>query len=93
LGGRAARGERVLGRLFQARERARMSARGRAGAGRSGVEHSEVHPPSIKSGTPAEDQPAERLEPAAASRPSPAPSSDDTLARLREAKKRARREE
>jgi uncharacterized membrane protein len=93
LGGRAARGERVLGRLFQARERARMRARGRTGGGRSGAERSEVHSPSIKSGTPAEDQPAEGLEPAAPSRPSPAPSSDDTLARLREAKKRARREE
>ncbi|MEJ2304119.1 MAG: hypothetical protein P8Y14_21530 [Anaerolineales bacterium] len=88
LSGGAARGERVLGRLFQARERARMSARGRTGAGRA-----EPYMSPARSEDAAEDQPAGASEPSPSSKPPPAASSEDTLARLREAKKRARREE
>ncbi|MEJ2353570.1 MAG: hypothetical protein P8Y03_27645, partial [Anaerolineales bacterium] len=82
LGRRAGRGERVLGRLFQARER----ARGR-------TTRSEAYTPPERVEVPRGDQPVEAPEPATPAKPSPGPSSEDTLARLREAKKRARREE
>jgi Mg-chelatase subunit ChlD len=65
--------ERVLGRLFQARER-----------GREQQTRSQSHLPGpAEKGTPAPDLPAS---------PSRAHSEDDALARLREAKKRARRD-
>ena len=75
----AGRRERVLGHLFQARERARQRS------ARPGVDL-----PAGPRDTRAKEQPE---EPAEEDRPEPAPEQEpgDTLARLREAKKRARR--
>jgi hypothetical protein len=75
------RPERALGRLFQARARARMRHA-----------HSEVPPPAP--GTNSEARRASSSTPAAGGPPpasQPAPSTEEALARLREAKARARR--
>jgi hypothetical protein len=75
---RAPQRELILGRLFQARERGRRKLeRGNADEERPWVRPSET--PSA-AGRRTEEPP-----------PEPAPSSDETLARLREAKQRARR--
>jgi uncharacterized membrane protein len=96
--GTAASGEgRLLGRLFQARQRARRRSEGRIDETKGDQESrpplgtlSAPPPPTIStSGEPAEKP----VDQAASQKPTTKPASqEDSLARLREAKKRARKE-
>jgi hypothetical protein len=72
--------ERALGRLFEARDRAR---------GRRPETEKAPPPPS---GPPAEPEPSPSVAEGVKPAEPPTPPSDDALARLREAKKRARRD-
>jgi uncharacterized membrane protein/Mg-chelatase subunit ChlD len=75
---------RALGQLFQARERAQQRTRQR---------RSEATPEASTATRAGKPKPAETAEPPAAPTPPPAATeSEDTLARLRDAKRRARRE-
>lgn len=80
--GRAMPGERALGQLFQARERARhRQTRGEAASEQEGTAPAESRRPAQEEAPP--ERPAQR----------PAEQAGDTLDRLRKAKKRARRED
>ncbi len=74
--------EPVLGRLFQARDRSREAMK-------RGRRRPEVQLPTLSSAEPSDE--LHPPEPAAEKRPTAPASPDDALARLREAKERARR--